>query len=431
MIASRSRQTGRSLRLSALGRPPDSPRAPGRLAEARQGVAVLPEVRAPAPVHRNSAQTKLDAGPARTDNARPRVRVLFVNANRSQSFGGVERWMIDAASGLAARGHHAALLGRPRTPWLDGAARAGLRVLPDIRGAWARRVLRVGTAMRAEAADVVVVKGKKAARMAAFGRATGARGRVAFFLGATHELDRARWVDRFTWRAVDAGIVVAHGAARWYAAEGFGPPGKMHVLWKGVDLARFDRARAEAARKRAELALGTVGRLAWQKGIADLLEAVRRLRPHLPRARFFVAGGGRDAEAVAAAAAAPDLGGAVTLLGPRDDVPELLAAMDVVVQSSRREAMAQTTLEAMAVGRPVVSTTTVGADEAIEDGVSGLLVPVGDAAALADAVVALAEDPARRAALGSAARARIAEHFTSARMLDRCETILRAIRAAS
>ena len=367
-----------------------------------------------------------------------RVRLLFVNANRSQSFGGVERWMIDAASGLAGRGHAAALLGRPGTPWLEAAARAGVRVRPDIRGAWAQRVLRVGAAMRAEEADVVIVKGKKAARMAAFGRVTGARGRVVFFLGATHELERARWVDRFTWQAVDAGIVVAHGAARWYAAEGFGPPEKMHVLWKGVQLARFARARAEAARKRAELglgpdelAVGTVGRLAWQKGIDDLLEAVRRVRPGLPRARFFVVGGGRDAEAVAAAATAPELGGAVTLLGPRDDVPELLAAMDVVVQSSRREAMAQTTLEAMAVGRPVVSTTTVGADEAIEDGVSGLLVPVGDAAALADGILALARDPARRAALGDAARARIAEHFTSARMLDRCETILRAIHAAS
>src|SRR5262249_10305117 len=113
-----------------------------------------------------------------------------------------------------------------------------------------------------------------------------------------------------------------------------------------------------------------------------------------------------------------------------DDVPELLAAMDVVVQSSKREAMAQTTLEGMAVGRPVVSTTTIGADEAIEEGVSGLLVPVGDVAALADRVVTLAADPARPAARGAAARARIAALFTQAHMLDRCEAVLERIRAA-
>jgi glycosyltransferase involved in cell wall biosynthesis len=366
------------------------------------------------------------------------MRLLFVNANRSQSFGGVERWMIDAATGLTARGHAAALLGRPEAAWLTAAARAGLRTRPDIRGTWVRRALRVGAAMRAERADLVIVKSKKAARMAAWGRATGAPGRVVIFLGATHELDHRRWLDRLTWRHVDAGIVVAHGAARWYADEAHVPLGKMHVLWKGVDLTVFDAARVDAAAVRASLglgpdvlAVGTVGRLAWQKGIDDLLAAVRLLRPRLPGARFFVIGGGRDADAVAAAARAPELGDAVRLLGPRDDIPALLAAMDIVVQSSRREAMAQTTLEAMAVGRPVVSTTTIGADEAIEDGVSGLLVPVGDVAALADRIGALAGDPARRAALGAAARCRIAEHFTQNRMLDRCEAIFSCIRRAT
>src|SRR5206468_11685136 len=107
------------------------------------------------------------------------------------------------------------------------------------------------------------------------------------------------------------------------------------------------------------------------------------------------------------------------------------AARGVYVPSSRREAMSQTTLEAMAVGRPVVSTTTVGADEAIEDGVSGLLVPVGDVTALADRIHALATDPPRRAALGAAARCRVAEHFTRERMLDRCDAILAAIRGAT
>ena len=345
--------------------------------------------------------------------------------------------MIEAAGGLGARGHGCTLLGRPGTAWLRAAGRRGVPVREGIRGAWIQRVLRVRAAMRDFQPDVVIAKAKKAARMAAFGRSTGGGGRAVVFFGATHELDPRRGFDRFTWRAVDAGIVVAAGAAEWYVERGFGPRSKIHVLWNGVELSAFERATTRAAATRAalglaadELAIGTVGRLAWQKGLGDLLAAVELVRARVPRARFFVVGGGRDAAQVAAAAAAPGLDGAVTLLGQRDDVPELLAAMDVVVQSSRREGMAQATLEAMAAGRAVVSTATVGAGEAIEDGVSGLIVPVRDANALADRLVALAVDPARRHALGEAARRRIAERFTTAHMLDRCESILGAIIAA-
>jgi glycosyltransferase involved in cell wall biosynthesis len=342
--------------------------------------------------------------------------------------------MIDAALGLAGRGDETVVLGRPGTPWLAAARRAGVRVRGDIHGTWAQRVLRVRAAVRAERPDLVVVKGKKAARMAAWARATGGGGRVALFFGLTHELDPARWVDRFTWRHVDAGIVLAHGAARWYAEHGFGPPAKLDVLWKGVDLAAFDAVRRNGAAVRATLGLaatdlgvGMVGRLAWQKGIDDLVEAVRLVRPRVPAARFFVVGGGRDAAAIEAAVADPALGGAVRLLGQRDDVPAFLAAMDLVVQSSRREVMAQTTLEAMAAGRAVVSTRTMGADEAIEDGASGVLVPVGRPDALAGEIVALAADPDRRAALGRAARARIERHFTHGDMLDRCGAIFQRV----
>jgi glycosyltransferase involved in cell wall biosynthesis len=360
------------------------------------------------------------------------VRLLFLNLNHSAVYGGVERWMIDSATGLMARGHTCVLAGRPRAPWLRAAAAQGLRIRDDHHGPWAARVLRVRAAMRAVRPDLVITKGKKAARMATWGRATGGGGRVALFFGATHELDPRRWVDRFTWRRIDAGIVVAGDAGRWYAAHGFGPAGKLHVLWKGVDQAQFATADAAAARARLglgpdDLAVGTVGRLTWQKGLDDLFAAVRLVRPRVPRAHFFVIGGGRDAPLVEAAAAAPDVAGAVTLLGQRDDVPDLLAAMDIVVQSSRREAMAQTTLEAMAAGRAVVSTDTVGADEAIEDGVSGLIVPVGDAAAMAEAVVTLADDPGRRAALGGAAQARIAAHFTQQHALDRCEALFQRL----
>ena len=362
------------------------------------------------------------------------MRVLFINANRSAAYGGVERWMIDTASGLGARGHACTLFGRPGTAWLRAAAAAGVPVIDDIRGTWIARVFGVRRVMRQLRPDVVIAKAKKAARMAAFGRATGGGGRVVLFFGATHELDERRPFDRLTWRVLDAGIVVASAAADWYAERSFGPRTKLHVLWKGVDASVFERAATRGAAVRAALgvapddvAIGTVGRLAWQKGLDDLLAAARLVRAQVPRARFFVIGGGRDAARIAALAADPALDGAVTLLGQRDDVPDLLAAMDIVVQSSRREAMAQATLEAMAAGRAVVSTTTVGADEAIDDGVSGVLVPVRDTAALADRLVALALDPARRRALGEAARQRIAERFTTAHMLNRCEAVLQAI----
>jgi len=362
------------------------------------------------------------------------VRLLFLNLNQSAGYGGVERWMLDAAAGLAARGHDAVLVGRPAAPWLRVGARLGLRVRDDHAGPWIERVWRVRAAMRAERPDVVVAKGKKAARMAAWARATGAPGRVVLFFGLTGELRPGRWLDARTWRLVDAGIVVAHGARRWYVDHGFGPPTKLHVAWKGVDLARFveadgmrDASRHALGVAADELVVGTVGRLVWQKGVDLLCDALARVDGRLPRWRLVVVGGGRDADQIAAAAA--PLGERVTLLGHREDVPALLAAMDVVVVPSRDEVMAQTTLEAMAAGRAVVSTRTIGADEAIDDGASGVLVPVRDAAALGEAIVDLARDPARRAALGAAARARVARDFAQARMLDRCEGVLRAVAA--
>jgi glycosyltransferase involved in cell wall biosynthesis len=362
------------------------------------------------------------------------VRVLFVSLNQSAAFGGVERWMMDAAEGLGVRGHDCVILGRPGVPWIQAARRRGLRVREDHYGAWVARVARTRAVMRSERPDVVVAKGKKAARMAAWGRATGGGGRVALFFGLTHELDPTRWVDRHTWRRVDAGITVAHGATRWYAENGFGPTAKLHALWKGVDLAPFDLGIATRAATREalgiaddELAIGTACRMAWQKGIDHLLEAIRRVRGRVGRARFIIVGDGRERPEIEAAAR--DLDGAVRFLGQRDDVPALLAALDLFVQPSRQEVMVQTTLEAMAAGRAVVSTRTVGADEAIDDGTSGILVPLGDPAAMADAIAALASDPARRTALGRAARARVESTFTMAHMLDRAERVMARIAA--
>jgi len=113
-----------------------------------------------------------------------------------------------------------------------------------------------------------------------------------------------------------------------------------------------------------------------------------------------------------------DLGSACVFTGVRRDVPDLMAASDVFVMSSLWEGLGLVFLEAMATGLPVVSTRVSAIPEVVVDGETGLLVPPADDAALADALVRLAREPALRARLGAAGRARVRERFGLERMID-------------
>jgi glycosyltransferase involved in cell wall biosynthesis len=149
----------------------------------------------------------------------------------------------------------------------------------------------------------------------------------------------------------------------------------------------------------------SVTRLKAPKDGRTLARALRRLEPGSYRAA--IVGDGPDREAVAA-----ELGDAGALLGERDDVAERLAQADVFVLSSRSEGLPLAILEAMAAGLPVVATAVGGIPELVADGETGLLVPPGDADALAGALRRLVADPGLRRRLGEAARARVEERFS-------------------
>jgi glycosyltransferase involved in cell wall biosynthesis len=117
--------------------------------------------------------------------------------------------------------------------------------------------------------------------------------------------------------------------------------------------------------------------------------------------------------------------GRIRFLGARGDVADLLEAADLFVLSSEREGLSVTLLEAMRGGRPAVATRIGGNPEAIADGETGLIVPPGDAPALAQALSALLLDGARAAALGEAGRARWARLFTAERMVGETERLYR------
>jgi sugar transferase (PEP-CTERM/EpsH1 system associated) len=223
---------------------------------------------------------------------------------------------------------------------------------------------------------------------------------------------------------------VSRDLERWLTGTVGIPAEKIVTIVNGVDAARFAEATPGPGRRALGLAddrvvIGTVGRLNPVKDQGTLLEAFASIPDARRELSLVLVGDGPAASVLRERAARPDLAGRVHLLGRRDDVPLLLQGLDVFALPSLNEGISNTVLEAMASGLPVVATRTGGNPELIEDGVTGRLVPVGDAAALAQALAAYAGDAHLRAQHGKAARGRAVEEFGLDRMIDRYRRLYR------
>lgn len=206
--------------------------------------------------------------------------------------------------------------------------------------------------------------------------------------------------------------------------------GKFRKIYNGVDLPerRTEEERLafrarEGIAADAPLAVAVSNFFAY-KGHDVLVRAAARLASRIPGARLALVG--RDSgtlEAVRALARGLGLSETVLFPGERADVPDFLRAADLFVHPSRQEGFSNAILEAMAAGLPVVACDVGGNAEAIVHGETGLLVPAGDDAAMADALGALLADPARSKAMGDAGRARAAAAFPLDGMVREMEAL--------
>lgn len=226
----------------------------------------------------------------------------------------------------------------------------------------------------------------------------------------------ALWQLRALSRGVDRYLAVSRAIAAELVERLGWPAEKIEVVYNAVDLERV--TVAPSAQLRRELGAGagplvlTPARLDAQKGHATLLQAAAEV----PDAVFALAGEGPERGGLEAEARRLGVAERVRFLGRRQDVPELLAACDVFALPSLYEGSSLAVLEAMAAGRPVVSSAIGGTEELIEDGDSGLLVPPGDAGALRDALRRLLDDAGLRDSLAARARERVERRFTRERM---------------
>ncbi len=184
------------------------------------------------------------------------------------------------------------------------------------------------------------------------------------------------------------------------------------IAGSGVDCSRFQAASAN--RPTEPLRVLLAARLLWDKGIAEYIAAARQLLADGRAIRFLIAGTPDPGNPAAISSAEIQEWvdeGLVDWLGHVDDMPALFASVDMVVLPSYREGLPKSLIEAAACALPLVTTDVPGCREVVTDQVDGLLIPARDAAALADAIAILQDEPALAKRLGLAARAKALAEF--------------------
>jgi glycosyltransferase involved in cell wall biosynthesis len=243
--------------------------------------------------------------------------------------------------------------------------------------------------------------------------------------------DRYRFVAR-PLRVADRVVAVSHDVARQLHKEGL-PPRKTIIVPNGVDLSPFGRRTREqqlAAREvfgatEDDVVVASIGRYVPQKAQHHIIEIARRLRDELPELKYGLIGWGDLEDDLRRAIDAAGVGDIVKLLIRRRDVPDLLMASDLYLNTSNWEGMPLSMIEAMAAGLPIVTTDVEGMS-ALVDSDNGVLAPVGDVDALTEAVRRLGRDEVMRLQRGSESRARAEAKFSMDVMCARLAEVLAA-----
>ena len=364
--------------------------------------------------------------------AEKRLSILQVLEKGLFSTGSVVQ-MFQLARGLAARGHRVAIVSRPEGDVPARAREEGLDFIPlplknEFDFGSARRLARV---FDERSVDVVHAHKGIAHSVALFATYFAQRRPVIVVnRGVSFPLDAFNRIKYHV--RMDAAVTVCEDIKKVIVASGRLPAEKVNVIYAGVDLARFDPAKADGARVRrewgaapGETLLVQVGAREW-KGWKDLIRAAALLAADFPRLKTVVVACEDDAKKAEVSAFAREAGIAdrVLTIGFRSDMPDVLAAADIVADLSYEGLGITGTLrEAMALGKPVVASAAGGNPELVVDGESGLLVLPQDPAATAAAVRRLLTEPALSARLGGGGRQRVETGFSSEVRLDRIEAL--------
>lgn len=343
--------------------------------------------------------------------------------------GGVGRHVEDLTIGLRERGYEVVLCG-PSIP--RGMPDSTTHVRLDLHRAVTIRsdlvaVARFSRIVHDVRPDIIHAHSSKAGAVARLVRFSHPRTPVVYtphgYAFAGHF---SRSAERFAYRGVErtlaplASRTVCVCEAEACLARSIGPSKRVRVVHNGIEPVQ-DGPVEERVVELARLGpvMGALTMLRPGKGLETLIDALPRVLSRHPTAQMAIVGDGPDLQELRARTQRNGVSGAVHFLGSSTEPQAVLRGLDVFVHPSWAEAFPYVILEAMSLGRAIVASDVGGIGEAVVDGSSGRLVPARDADALAEALLAMLDDPLGRTRMGTMALARVSERFTRTAMIGR------------
>lgn len=352
------------------------------------------------------------------------VTLLYVIDN--MEFGGGERVFLQLASAL--RDHFKVFVAAsPGGRFEEGLSGLGIRLIPvDMRQRPSFKP--ISELVRIIKEKKITLVHSQGGRADFFARVAGKMARVPYIVSTVampvEGYDVGRWrkavynfLDRLTERYVDRFIVVSEVLKETLIKGHKIPPHKVVRIYNGIEIGQY-RHDATYADLRKEWGvpshvplIGAIGRLVWQKGLTHLLQAMPLVFQEYPDTRLILVGDGPLQEDLRDQVRDLGIEASVFFVGFRIDIPAVLAALDLLVVPSVLEGFPMTTLEAMAMAKPIVATDINGIREEIHNGKTGILIPPADPQALAEGIKQMLKDRTQAKNLGTEARKHVEEMF--------------------